>query len=206
MIAHATLPVHSDLHIALGASVTVFVTALLTWMVAAAVMGVPLGSSTGVPSAPGGSGGTFRTQTVYLTIQINPGNGWPQYVPANFSVAAHVPVRITISNYDNGTSAVSDGFATVRGTFGGMETLNGTDTVSQVDPATVAHTFTIFEGGSVLLNAPVPVAAGSGAVPSEVSFVAEFNSTGTFTWNCMAPCGSGPMSTPGFMTGSISVE
>ncbi|MDE1822569.1 MAG: hypothetical protein KGI98_17165, partial [Euryarchaeota archaeon] len=106
----------------------------------------------------------------------------------------------------NGSSGVSDEFAMVRGTVGGTETLNGTDTVSHVDPATVAHTFTIVEGGAVLLNAPVPVAAGSGAAPSEVSFVVEFNSTGTFTWNCMAPCGLGPMSTPGFMTGSISVE
>ncbi len=206
MTAHAVLPIHSDLHIAMGAGVTVFVTVVLTWMVAAMVMGVTLGSSTGVAHAPTGPGPSPPTQNVYLTIQINPGNHWPQYVPANFSVSAHTPVHITISNYDNGTSAVSDEFAAVRGTFGDTEVLNGTEVVSRVDPATVAHTFTILNGGAVLLNAPVPVAAGSGASPSLVSFVMEFNTTGTFTWNCMAPCGSGPMSTPGFMTGSITVE
>ncbi|MDE1881643.1 MAG: hypothetical protein KGI89_13995, partial [Euryarchaeota archaeon] len=59
---------------------------------------------------------------------------------------------------------------------------------------------------STPLNVPIPVASGAGGTPTEVTFTTVFDHAETLTWTCMAPCGSGPMSTPGFMTGTITVS
>lgn len=134
---------------------------------------------------------------MYLTVQINPETGWPQYSPANFTVPAGA-VIFTIVDYDspmNWTGCACN----VTGTVGGTETVNGTS-LSVVPNANVAHTFSI---PSLHLNVLSPGM-------STVTFTADLTHAGTFTWYCETPCGTngytgGPMGTPGYMTGTITV-
>ena len=68
----------------------------------------------------------------------------------------------------------------------------------------VAHTFTILNGTNIILNIPTP---------GQSTLFAQFylNNTGTFEWQCFAPCGvldngwGGAMSTVGWMTGTVTV-
>lgn len=134
---------------------------------------------------------------MYLTIQINPVTGWPQYSPANFTVPAG-EVVFMIVDYDspaNWTSCTCN----ASGTVGGTETINGT-TTSIVSSSNVAHTFTI---PSLHVNVLSPGMA-------TVTFTVDLTQPGTFSWYCETPCGTngytgGPMSTPGYMTGTMTV-
>lgn len=74
----------------------------------------------------------------------------------------------------------------------------------------VAHTFTIMQGGQILVNIP----SFGGVNPSGGAItVAQFylNNTGSFTWQCFVPCGDelngwgGAMATAGWMTGVVQV-
>ena len=134
---------------------------------------------------------------MYLTVQINPDTGMPQYSPANFTVPTG-EVVFTIVDYDSvvNWSACT---CTVTGTVGGTELVNGT-AVSAVSTTNVAHTFTIPALG---VNALSP----GGSV---VSFTLDLSQAGTFVWICNAPCGSDgyqgtPMGTGGYMSGSMTV-
>jgi len=74
----------------------------------------------------------------------------------------------------------------------------------------VTHTFTILNGGNIILN--VPTFAGTNPSGGAIT-VAHFylNSTGTYTWQCFVPCGDeldgwgGAMATAGWMTGVVEV-
>lgn len=136
---------------------------------------------------------------------------------ANISLPANRAIHISIVSYDMGNASVENQFLAVKGTVGNtVEVINGTiamgANVSQkwelkasAFPASeVLHTFTILQGAKILLNIPV--------VAGDTEFGTFYlNSTGTFTWQCEAACGSGssgwggPMSTPGWMTGAIEV-
>ncbi len=160
------------------------------------------------------STGATSTQTsnpsivdyVNLTIQINSTTGAPQYVPANFSVPAGL-VAFTINDEDIpmnwSTPSPSNYNSTcpcnVTGTLGNVEWLNGTP-YSVMPSSNVAHTFDIPQLG---LNVLSP--GGNTTVFFEAVF-----QPGTYTWMCMAPCGSDgfsgfPMGTPGYMEGTITV-
>lgn len=136
----------------------------------------------------------------------------------NLSVPAKTLIQLTIVSYDGPTPISAQNVSrdtVVRGTLGNtMYLINGTmasmggnpmpwgTQVTSVPAASIAHTFTIQQLG---LNIPV--------VGGDTMF-AQFhlNQTGTFTWNCMPPCGTGStgwggtMSTPGWMMGSITVS
>ena len=138
---------------------------------------------------------------------------------ANISLPAHRLIQLTIFSYDTPTPGVSPQDAQVGGTVGGvMSFYNGTlatgivnetmaqmmsigKNVSSVPVGSVAHTFSVPQ-----LGINVPVVGGS----TEIAYLM-FDQTGTFTWMCMTPCGFGPdgsggaMSTPGWMTGQITV-
>ena len=134
---------------------------------------------------------------MYLTIQINPATGWPQYSPANFTVPTGVVV-FTIIDYDSPMQWTGCR-CNVTGTAGGTETVNGT-AVSAVSNTNVAHTFAI---PSLHLNVLSPGM-------STVTFTVDLTQAGTFTWYCESPCGTngytgGAMSTPGYMTGTMTV-
>jgi hypothetical protein len=179
-------------------------------LAAAVVVGFFVGSAfSGAATAAPGSGPSTGTGTDYvnLTISWNPVSGLDEYFPANFTVPAHTLVIISITSYDNGTNPVPSAYSQVVGTVGGTEKIlrDGTSTtVSSVSASLIAHTFTIVSSGGIQLNAAIP-AAPSVSDPLTVVFGTYFNTTGSATWQCMAPCDSGAMATPGLMTGTITV-
>ena len=151
---------------------------------------------------------------------IHPGGNpsWPAYGPTDdFEVPAHALVTVDIKQYDGGGTITNPWFATVRGTVGGVMTVDGRS-VRSINPNQVAHTFTLrgLPGGEqgFFLNVPLPdVATGyadSGKYRSVVfSFVS--GATGLYVWNCEFPCGSmvtgfgGAMGALGYMSGFVRV-
>ena len=169
------------------------------------VIGLIGGAMLARPGSPPNTAAT-GTAHVYVSVAYNPYTGLDEYFPANFTVPANVPVIITITNYDNGTNLVPSDFASVRGTVGGTESVTdatAADRVLTSVPATeVTHTFTIMSGD---LNVNVPIPAAQGTTLTVVTFTLQFSQTGPIYWHCMAPCDPQAMSTPGFMTGTITV-
>lgn len=141
---------------------------------------------------------------------------------ANISVPAHTLIVLTITAYDTPTPGSPANYSNVTGTVGNTITLmNGTiatgsmggmsngsmsmtgweSNVSSVPVTEIAHTITV---PSLGIN--IPVVGGDMEI---AKFYA--NTTGTFIWQCMTPCGTGPtgwegaMATAGWMTGSFYV-
>ncbi|MCL4449634.1 MAG: hypothetical protein M1483_06285 [Actinobacteria bacterium] len=153
---------------------------------------------------------TVNLGTTILTGHMISHPGWPKFSPANFTVPNNSTVVLTITNYDDGTAPLGNGssYANVEG---GTATVNG-QPLTSLPVAQVSHTFTIPTLG---LNVPIPaaatVASGSPRQPTKVVFTFKVTKGGTFTWYCMAPCGTGPtgmggpMTTKGYMTGSFTV-
>ncbi len=169
------------------------------------VLGVLAGGILGHLSAPTVVSKS-DTDHLYLAIAYDPYTGLDKYFPANFSVPANVPVVITITNYDNGTNAVPAAFTQVLGTVDGTEAVtNATASgvpVTSVPVGQVAHTFTLITG-PYTINVPIPAAQGT--TPTVVTFTVVFTSAGQFQWHCMAPCDDAAMTTPGLMTGFVTV-
>jgi len=180
-----------------GSVVAVGILFLLIGLIGGAMLARP--SSTPATATTG-------TAHVYLTVAYNPYTGMDEYFPANFTVPANVPVIITITNYDNGTNTVPSYYASVRGTVGGTETVTDATaadaTLTSVPATEVAHTFTIMSGS---LDVNVPIPAAQGTTPAVATFTLQFSQPGLINWHCMAPCDGYAMSTPGFMTGTITV-
>lgn len=138
---------------------------------------------------------------------------------ANITLPLGKLIQVTIFSYDTPTGGVQPEAAEVEGTVGqNMQFYNGTlatgidnetmaqmmsigKNVTSVPLSSVAHTFSVPQ-----LGINIPVVGGS----TEIAYL-EFSQAGTYTWNCMTPCGFGPdgtggaMSTPGWMTGQITV-
>jgi hypothetical protein len=139
----------------------------------------------------------------------------PAVLPSQATVPRNSDVTVTIINFDDATpltgTAVQFAKATgIRGTFTvqGMNPAdpNGPATSSPqrltaLDPADVAHTFTIPTLG---LNVPL-------LAHSRTTFTFHTGGAGAFEWHCMDPCGTGPsgwsgaMSQQGFMGGRLTV-
>ena len=153
---------------------------------------------------------------------VNGGNAqhsdWPFFsqdgknpLPATFKLPANAVVTLTIKNYDDGGGDVPAAYAKVTGTVGNTETVNGTQESSFKASGVIAHTFTV---AGLNLNIPLIAATdqGSTVVPSVtvVTFKTPAKS-GTYTWQCMQPCGTGSdgwggtMATAGWMTGSLQI-
>ncbi len=149
---------------------------------------------------------TSVTDHIYLSVAYNPFTGLDEYFPANFTVPADTPVVFTITNYDNGTNLIANEYSQVRGTVGGTETVTNASVANAVLQSLpvdqVAHTFTLMSGA---YDVNVPIPAAQDQTPTVVTFTLVFSQAGQFMWNCMAPCDDAAMTTPGFMTGTISV-
>ncbi len=170
-----------------------------------------------------------RTSTYHLDLMITAASQWnstttaPRYYvltpnglesSANISLPSHTLIQILIIDYDT-PSPLPAQYAQVSGTVGNVVYIvNGTAAASNFTNSSaiavgslnpnsqVSHTFTITQ-----LGINIPVAGNS-------TEIADFyiNQTGNFAWQCEDPCGFGPsgwlgpMSTPGWMMGNVTVN
>ena len=174
--------------------------------------------------------------TAHLTLQTVPSYGnppdpdWVSYLGRDpegqwkhttiYKVPAHTLVTVTIYQFDTATGLRNPFLAQVRGTRGGVATLNG-KAFSVLDPDDASHTFTVPDLGiSVPLSgvadnaknqcsvAPCPLSDAHTTIT--FSFVSP--GPGTYRWQCFVPCAAGfifgnggPMQTIGWMDGEIEV-
>lgn len=142
---------------------------------------------------------------------------WVTYWPtAALVVPAHALVTITIENYDSATPLLNDFYARPQGVQGNAITVNG-QSVTQVDPTNVSHTFTIHSipnANQPWLYVSVPITAEPGNCdpsqpnvkppdcveaddagmpnsPMVTEFSFETQGPGQYIWQCFDPCGSG---------------
>lgn len=149
-----------------------------------------------------------RTANVHLTIRDESFGAAPAatLAPAYFSLPAHTVVTLTIVSFDTLASPPPAYYAPVRGTIGGVESVNGR-TVSRVPVGRVAHTVTAPALG---LNVPVPAARQG--VPARVVVRFLTPAAGLYEWFCTCPCGNNvggwgyPMFQAGMMRGEIRVN
>lgn len=153
-----------------------------------------------------------------------PDPDWVSYGP---STTLQVPrdslVTVTIDQYDSGDAITNPWFAAVHGTVGGTETVDG-KTVTKVNPLAIGHTFTLHAAPTaqdpLFVSVPLPAqsddapaAKGSNyPTPIQVTFSFRTKGPGKYVWNCEFPCGDGyyakfggPMSTRGYMSGTLTV-
>ncbi len=132
----------------------------------------------------------------------------PRYTHTSWTVRAGETVVVEITSYDDGAAPLTGPqtmYDAVLGTVGGTEVAGG-KAISSVPNGDVSHTFTVVGLG---LNLPIPAAPTGKSVTVVARFVP--TRTGTFTWQCYAPCGSGsnamggPMSAKGWMEGRVRV-
>jgi hypothetical protein len=158
---------------------------------------------------------------------------WVSYCPSTtLQVPANSTITVTIKNYDAGDTVKNPFFDRVRGTIGGVEYVNGKATHGFKPTDDVAHTFTVqsvpdspvqmfisapmapVKGGD---NAPTPLTINGSPYPKPMVMTFKFHSgrPGNYIWKCYVPCGSGledfqegfggPMSTTGYMAGTLHV-
>ena len=175
-------------------------------MLAAAPL-VAIGAANGAASA---AARTHVTEVMQiLTTGTLKGSGQqPKITNSSWTVKKGESVTVKIVSFDDGTAPLMGQYmkyTKVMGTTNGKETVAGR-VVTNVSDINVAHTFTIKALG---FNMPIPVAPTGKSVTVVATFVA--TKTGTFVWNCYAPCGTGTtgmkgaMSTMGWMTGKVKV-
>ena len=183
--------------------------------VALFVASTALAYELGTQGAAASPGPNNPSSAVPVTLTINnpfdtANNGSAdQYSPANFSVPANTLLEFVITNYDNGVNPPPPQYTNASGVNGNCVYVNATPAglgpCSHSLPADqIAHTFTI---PALSLNVPVPTAANTsaGASGAQVIFIASFDTPGSYTWQCMAPCDPWSMETPGFMQGTMTV-
>lgn len=193
--------------------VLVVVTFFVTWFVFATITGLPVGLGPSQSSkSPTGTPETGVVLAIDNPFDTARNATTDQYAPANFSVPADTLLEFTLINYDSGQNPVTPTQASVNGTVANCIYLNSTPTalgpcVHSVPTGFVAHTFSFVGGTYGGFNVPIPSAVDSaeGGIGASVTFFAYFNETGTFTWNCLAPCDPFSMATDGFMTGTMTV-
>ena len=151
---------------------------------------------------------------------------WVSYSNDNLVVPANTAVTVTVDQYDTGGTPNNPYFAKVVGTVGGTMDWNGKP-VRSIPVNNVGHTFTLRtiagNAPSIFLNVPLPansttapnvvhIGAGAYPKPQVVTFTFVTKGKGVYQWNCEYPCGNsvagfgGPMSTYGYMSGTLTVE
>jgi hypothetical protein len=149
---------------------------------------------------------------------------WVSYGPTTeLSVPAHALVTVTINQYDSGDTITNPYFARVHGTVGGTETVNG-QTLAKANPKAIGHTFTLHAAPTaqtpLFVSVPLPAVPDDAPIakgsqypkPNVVTFSFMTGGAGKYVWNCEFPCGDGtyakfggPMSTRGYMSGTLTV-
>lgn len=158
--------------------------------------------------------------------QMGDNADWVKYWPTTtLTVPRNALVTITIQNYDSATPLLNPYYGVPRGVTDNTITVDGKP-VTEVDPNSVSHTFTIHsipQTGQDWLFVSVPLTgvaddakaddAGMPLQPvvTQFSFVTP-NRPGKYIWQCFDPCGSGfngfggPMGTDGYMNGTFTVK
>ncbi len=169
----------------------------------------------------------YHTMENLNTPTLDQHQEWVTYGPStNLVVPAHSTVNVTIYQYDSGKSLLNDFYSNVRGTVGNTMTVDG-KTYSSWSSDDIAHTFTIHGYASndqpwLFVNVPLPrlpddvVSAGTdnglAPHPHVIKFSFQVGGPGKYVWQCEYPCGDGyngfggPMSTNGFMNGTLTVQ
>jgi hypothetical protein len=155
---------------------------------------------------------------------------WVTYCQSTaLEVPANSLITVVIKQYDTPTGLENDFFQTVQGTVGNVAMYNKKP-MSQLMVKDVAHTFTIQsqpdETNPLFVSVPllgVPASTTTNVTVNGIQYptpnVIEFQfRTGpaghVYIWHCYVPCGSnlespfgfsGPMSTTGYMAGTITV-
>jgi hypothetical protein len=157
--------------------------------------------------------------------QIN----WVTYCPSTaFEVPANSLITVVIKQYDSASGLYNDFFQSVQGTVGGIAMYNNKP-MSQIKADDAAHTFTIQsvpdETNPIFVSVPllgvadnaptnVNIDGNQYPTPNVISFQFRTGPAGTYIWHCYVPCGndkespygfSGPMSTTGYMAGTMTV-
>ena len=173
---------------------------------------------------------TFPDSMVCHPDAGNPQINWVTYCPSTtFEVPANSLITVVIKQYDSASGLYNDFFQKVQGTVGGVAMYNDKP-MSQINADDTAHTFTIQsqpdETNPIFVsvpllgvadNAPSNVTINGNAYPTPNIIQFQFR-TGpaghVYIWHCYVPCGndrespygfSGPMSTTGFMAGTMTV-
>ncbi len=174
---------------------------------------------------------TFPDSMVCHPDAPDPEIGWVSYCPTTtWELPPNSLITVVIQQYDSASGLYNDFFDKVQGTEGGTATYNG-KAMSQIKADDAAHTFTIQstpdETNPVFVSVPllgvasdappdaVTVNGNPYPKPNIISFQFRTGPAGlTYIWHCYVPCGNdrespygfaGPMSTTGFMAGTISV-
>jgi hypothetical protein len=187
-------------------------------------------------SAPPAVSAVMQNGTAHLTLQTmarwghSPDPDWVTYMAQEqdghwqrttiFKVPAHTLVRVTLYQYDTATGLRNPFLAQIRGTQGGVATINGKP-VQVLDPDLASHTFTVPDLGISVPLPGVPMSAknqctAGPCTPDEAHNTIAFSfmspGPGTYRWQCFVPCAvgfyfgnGGPMQTIGWMSGEIEV-
>ena len=170
---------------------------------------------------------TFQTVASY---GHEPHPDWVSYLVKNaqgqwvhstvIQVPAHSLVKFTILNYDGASGLRNPLWSQVRGTVGGIETINGTPR-RVIAPADASHTFAIPD-----MNVSVALPGVADDAPNQcsvtpctmkqahqtITFVVRTGKPGHYRWQCFVPCAAGfingfggPMQTVGWMDGYLNV-
>jgi hypothetical protein len=137
-----------------------------------------------------------------------------------YKLPAHRLVTVTIYQFDTATGLRNPFLAQVRGTQGGVATIDG-KTVPVVNADDASHTFTVPDLG---LSVPLPGVADDAknqcsAAPctldqahTTITFTFMTPGRGVYRWQCFVPCAlktyfgnGGPMQTIGWMSGELVV-
>jgi len=183
--------------------------------------------------------GADGTATLTLQTVGTLGHGhhgdWPSYLvqrpdgswahATTFQLPANSTVRVKVLEYDTQTGLRNNFFALPQGLVNGEMTIDdgsSSQTVSAVDPSTVAHTWTIPGMGisvplvGVANNAPnqcTTAPCDESTAHRTIEFVIRTGEKGHYRWQCIVPCApggflfgnGGPMQTVGYMGGYVDV-
>jgi hypothetical protein len=206
------------------------VTALLLALVALYLFGFLFNGTPAAISAVSQNGTAHLTLQTVPTFGSAPDPDWVSYLAQDssghwqhstvYKVPAHTLVTVTIYNFDTPTGLRNNFLAQVRGTQGGVATIDG-KTVSSLNPDDTSHTFTVPDLG---LSVPLPGVSATAKNPcsaapcstamthTTITFSFMSPGKGTYRWQCFVPCAlstyfgnGGPMQTIGWMSGEIEV-
>jgi hypothetical protein len=151
-------------------------------------------------------------------LALKPNGSWEQ--STTFELPAYSTIHVTVYQFDTQTGLRNPFFGKVQGTVGGTMTVGG-KTLSVLNPAETAHTFSIPDLG---VSVPLEGISANAAKPCSVApcstdfdhvtveFTLKTGAAGYFRWQCFVPCAlgtlnghGGPMQTVGFMGGFVHV-